>query len=178
LTAASFESATKIKTNQAESYADDVCFIIDDPRDVGVFLVLLQDISKPTGLFLEPAKTEILELSHETLVYLGDLIGPSQKAIERRIEKARNVYGSLHIRLWKRDEITLKTKLRVFFAVVVPCLTFALETHPIQKCLLRKVDGFVYRLLRRVMRFQPLQHVSYDDINQKISNCAISFKWP
>jgi hypothetical protein len=110
--------------------------------------------------------------------YLGDVIGPPAKAIDSRISKSRVIFNNLYHRLWKRSDISVGTKLRIHRSVIIPCLTYALETHALRKPVLHKCNTFVYRHLRLIFSYARTDHVYYDELNGRIAAENVSRAWP
>ena len=67
----------------------------------------------------------------EVVKYLGVMIsgdGRMEEEIRSRIGKAARVIGVLNEPIWKRKELSRKTKLRVYNAIIVPTLVYGSET--------------------------------------------------
>ena len=74
--------------------------------------------------------------SVEVVKYLGVMIsgdGRMEEEIRSRIGKAARVTGVLNEPVWKRKELSRRTKLRVYNAIVVPTLVYGSETWVLNK---------------------------------------------
>ena len=63
----------------------------------------------------------------EEFTYLGNVItsdGKFMQVIERRWAGATRAFGMLRRRLWGRREVSLKVKMKIFNAVVLPVLMY------------------------------------------------------
>ena len=59
--------------------------------------------------------------------------GRMEEEIRNRIGKAARVIGVLNEPVWKQKELSRRTKLRVYNAIVVPTLVYGSETWVLNK---------------------------------------------
>ena len=76
------------------------------------------------------------------------------------------LYGTL----WKRSEISLKTKLRVFQAAIRPVLIYGCETWPVRAEDIRKLESFDHWCLRIIARVKWSDMVSNSVVRQSCYN--------
>jgi hypothetical protein len=72
----------------------------------------------------------------EEFIYLGSAItmeGKFVKDLEQRRAGARRAFGTLRRRLWERRETSLKVKMKIFNAVVLPVLLYGATAEPSRK---------------------------------------------
>ena len=72
----------------------------------------------------EPLKTT------ESLTYLGRTVTNTNSAdleLERRIQSATKAHGALQKRPWSCNDISTKTKVKVYSVAVIPCLLYSIE---------------------------------------------------
>lgn len=150
-------------------YADDIAVLGESYRDIQTVLNRIQEKAAAIGMRINASKTKILSagipqaerssvtLNGETLEetdsfkYLGcTFIGTGQgiNEIEARINAARAAFCRLQRRLWSRPEIRLRTKIRIYQALVRSILLYGCETWPIRKADLRCVEVFDHYNLR------------------------------
>ena len=94
----------------------------------------------------------------DSFVYLGSVISPSgsnNKDIAARIAKARATFKRLWFPLWRRTDISIRTKVRVYKASVRTVLLYAAETWALTKADITRLNGCEMNFLRQ------LAHVSW-----------------
>ena len=134
----------------------------DSTASLQPILDRIQERARSIGLEINSSKTKYLlssvsdcsstlRLGSEVLEkvnsfkYLGSEILPSGQAkdeIRLRVDKARHAFMQLYGSLWKRTEISMKTKLRVFKACIRPILVYGCETWPLRVEDARKLESF------------------------------------
>ena len=72
--------------------------------------------------------------------------------VKRRIGMSLAVFDSMKSSLWKRREISVTTKMRVFRAVVLARLLYGAELWPLTAAELYKLEAFQTFCLRRILR--------------------------
>ena len=86
-------------------------------------------------------------------IYLGSKIsssGDSADDVRRRIALAASSFQSL-IRVWSLSRLSLKTKLRIYSACVIPVLLYSSETWTLKGDDLRKLESFHMSCQRRIL---------------------------
>ena len=81
-----------------------------------------------------------------------------------RISRASQAFGRLHTRVWHERGISIKTKLSVYRAVVLPSLLYGCETWTCYRRHTKKLDQFHLRCLRKVLRVSWKEHVPNQEI--------------
>ena len=152
-------------------YADDIVLLGENPIAMQGFLNKLVHSAKSLGMHFAPTKCKmllqdwvdpppILSLDGTVLervdrfVYLGSCITPDghvDEEISIRIRKARQAFANLS-HLWRRRDIRLTTKGRVYAAAVRPVLLYASETWPLRLEDKRRLEVFDNRCLRSISR--------------------------
>ena len=85
----------------------------------------------------------------KSFVYLGSTVGGAiEEEIAERIVKAGAAFGQLRAHVWRRSDLSLKVKGRVFQAVVMSVLLYGCEAWAVSVPGLRKLRGFYYNCLR------------------------------
>ncbi|XP_044573417.1 uncharacterized protein LOC123257659 [Drosophila ananassae] len=82
--------------------------------------------------------------------YLGTIISSSggvEKDVESRLCKARSAFGRLH-RIWRNQQISRRTKLRIFNACVKSILLYGAETWLTFQRMMTKLQSFINKCLR------------------------------
>lgn len=119
------------------------------------------------------------KLDSNSLRYLGDQIGPSDSAIKRRIAIAASKFSKLKEKVWTRKKLSIKTKIKIFKVAIISILTYGLICHEIKEVDLRKaLDGFCLRRLKGIFGYKQSDHISYEEMETKITSLDIKWKWP
>ena len=89
---------------------------------------------------------------------------------QMHVDKARRVFLQLYSTLWKRSEISLKTKLRIFQASIRPVLIYGCETWPVRAEDVRKLESFDHWCLRVIARIKWSDMVSNSAVRRSCYN--------
>ncbi|CAH8297389.1 unnamed protein product [Schistosoma turkestanicum] len=164
-------------------YADDIVLLGEDADKMQSLLTTLSNNASMFGMRFSPSKCKMLlqdwvssapELvigsevveRVDRFTYLGSLIsadGLVTDEISARIQKARLAFANLR-HLWRRRDIRLLTKGRVYCAVVRSVLLYGCETWPMRVEDTRRLLVFDHRCLRSIAR------ISWDN---RVSNAVI-----
>jgi hypothetical protein len=152
-------------------YADDKCELSHRFCDQQAKLDDLTQESAKVGLKINVAKTKEMRVNVDSSVppltiesqpiervevfqYLGSMIdenGGAIKDVETRIRKARGAYTILG-KIWHSTIYNANTKLHIFKSCVVSVLLYGCETWLVTEGIKRKLQVFVNRCLRRILR--------------------------
>lgn len=176
-------------------YADDIVLVANSSQDMQRALDRLAIEVVRYGLRFAPSKCKILlqdwqgvapviTLCGDTLeavehfTYLGSRIstaGKIEEEIKARISKARTAFASLR-HLWRRHDIRLALKGRVYCAVVRSVLLYGCETWPLRVADMRQLCVFEHRCLRNIARVRWQRHVTNQAVREKVlgANCSLS----
>jgi hypothetical protein len=168
-------------------YADDIALLGNNAQDLQETLNRLAFEASRYGLYFAPAKCKMLvqdwqgpvpalTLAGDSLdlvdsfVYLGSHIttgGGIGEEVSARIAKARLAFGNLK-HLWRRRDIRLSLKGRVYCAAVRSVLLYACETWPLRAADARRLSAFEHRCLRTIARVRWQQHVSNSEVRVRV----------
>ena len=87
--------------------------------------------------------------------------------ITHRISRARVVFGNLR-HLWRRTDISLLTKGRVYNSTVRPTLIYGCKTWPTRAEDLHRLQVFDHRCLRTIGRICWKQKITNEGVRQRI----------
>ncbi|KAG7301472.1 hypothetical protein JYU34_014438 [Plutella xylostella] len=90
----------------------------------------------------------------EKFTYLGGVVNPiggTEMDIETRLNKARGAFAQLKP-VWSSNVMTRRTKVRIFESNVKSVLLYGCETWFVRKDLSSKVQVFINKCLRRILR--------------------------
>lgn len=132
--------------------------------------ILIQD---PHNTKLNPRElllngTPLAELDKFT--YLGSTIsnnGSIDTEILKIIQSAASAFGKLRGRLWDQRGIDLKTKMKVYRAIVIPTLLYSSETWTLYRCHIKRLDKVQQRHLRQLVNNLWKDHVSNFEVLER-----------
>ena len=70
--------------------------------------------------------------------------------IEKRLEKAKSTSGRLK-RIWNSRKYSKKTKIKLYYTLVKPVLTYKCETWKINTADNERLDSSQYKCLKKIM---------------------------
>jgi hypothetical protein len=168
-------------------YADDIALLGSDPSQLQVILNNLNNCATRFGMHFTPAKCKVLlqdwvgsnptlMLAEEPLdvvdkfTYLGSCICPGgavKDEIASRIGRARAAFANLR-HLWRRRDISLSVKGRVYNAAVRSVLLYGSETWPLRAEDVRKLAVFDHRCLRSIARVWWEHRISNAEVRRMV----------
>jgi hypothetical protein len=168
-------------------YADDIALVGENSNVIQSALSFLALEVSRYGMAFAPSKCKVLlqdwqdpppalTLAGDSLefvnsfVYLGSCIaagGYIGDEIGLRIAKARLAFANLR-HLWRRRDVKLALKGRVYKATVRAVLLYGCEAWPAREADLNRLAVFENRCLRSITRVWWHQHVSNADVRSRI----------
>ena len=106
-----------------------------------------------------------------TFEYLGavyNLHALCDSEIEQRLIRGHERMGQL-TRLWKSREISNRLKARLIQTLVWPIVTYGSESWTIKKHMSENIEAFEMWRYRRAMRISYVEHVSNDEVLERVS---------
>jgi len=125
---------------------------------------MMMSWNNPAGRKVQVDGEELEDVSK--FVYLGGMVtqeGGSDEDINSRLEKARAAFSKLR-NIWKSSQLKLKTKLKIFKSNVVAVLLYGCETWHMTKQDVNKLDVFLHKSLRRIMKIYWPMKTSNEEI--------------
>ena len=183
-------------------FADDLCLLSQKQQHMQQKTDRLTEEAAKTGLQVNIDKTEVMRMNSKQLnpinlggnnlkevekfTYLGSIVtthGGSDEDIQARINKARNTFVSLKP-VWNSSVISRKNKIRIFNTNVKSVLLYGSETWRVTETLTKKIQTFINRCLRQILKIRWPDTISNQDLwnqtNQDPINQQISrrkWKW-
>uniref|UniRef100_A0A1B0CEZ9 DUF6451 domain-containing protein n=1 Tax=Lutzomyia longipalpis TaxID=7200 RepID=A0A1B0CEZ9_LUTLO len=115
----------------------------------------------------------------EIFQYLGSQItsdGGAKTDVQTRIRKARGAFACLR-GVWRSPHLSLRTKLRIFNSNVKSVLLYACETWCPSSDTIRRLQTFVNRCLRNIIRaWWPHNWISNRDLHVKCDQRPIELE--
>ena len=110
----------------------------------------------------------------EKFKYLGSLLQEKKVAstaeIYSRIGQATAAFASLKWCLWKNHNITIKTKICLFWTLIIPILLYGSETWTTLKSDIKKLETFQLRCLRQILGVSLCDHYQNETVRTKCDN--------
>ena len=98
--------------------------------------------------------------------YLGSLVnkqGGASEDVKSRVKNANGAFVQLYP-LWRSNNISRKTKLRIFNSNVKSVLLYACETWKVTTGIISTLQTFVNRCLRRILNVRWPDMISNEDL--------------
>ena len=170
-------------------YADDSAVLANDDDEATAIINDIQNAARPYGLIINAEKTEVLtsdgspasvrlgdvELKQVSqFKYLGSIVQGKKVAatadVANRIGQAAAAFGALAWCVWKKNNISTTTKMRLFRSLVLPILLYGAETWTLLKADLTKLEVFQMRCLRRILGVTLRDRLSNETIRTRCCN--------
>ena len=151
-------------------FADDIVLLTQAFTHLQEKTATVQEEAAKQGLQINVEKTKTLRLGHthatpikigdefaedvSTFTYLGSVIaksGGAEEDVEARIKKAQTAFSMLNT-VWRSQIIRRKTKLKIFNSNVKSVLLYGCETWLMTEKLRARLQTFVNKCLRKVLR--------------------------
>ena len=160
-------------------FADGMVLVADSEESLRVNLTKLDEALTKWEMKMNWEKTEVMKVGKERghcCVEVGDRklesvevgkclgvmisgYGRMEEKIRSRIGKVARVIGGLNEPVWKRKELSRRTKLRVYNAIVVPTLMYGSEMWVLNKQLESAVQATEMRVLRQIVEKRKVDRV-------------------
>ena len=180
-------------------FADDVALMADTWMVLVGMVMSMEQVTQRFGINISAKKSEILYIGRgegnvrtedlqlrgqalkqvEEFIYLGSVFASDGRIIqdiERRRAGATRTFGTLRRRLWGRREVSLKVKMKVFNATVLPVLLYGATTWPLTQTEERRLDAFEMRMLRNIAGVRWEDMVRNVDIRERLRQPPVSLK--
>ncbi|CAH8447045.1 unnamed protein product [Heterobilharzia americana] len=168
-------------------YADDIVLLGEDADKMQSLLNTLSGNLRMFGMRFSPPKCKFLLQDWSSVVprltiesevvecvdhftYLGSRINPGglvADEISARIQKARLAFANLR-HLWRRRDIRLSIKGRVYCTAVRSVLLYGCETWPLKVEDTKRLQVFDHRCLRNIGRIPWCHHVSNAEVRCRV----------
>jgi len=175
-------------------YADDTLLVGAHASSLQHYMNCIAAVGKEYGLSLNLTKLEQLNVNIDeaqiydasggliqakaSIKYLGAQLkadGHIESEIMQKLGVASREFDNLR-RIWNHCHISQQFKFTVFTACVVQKLLYSLECSWLNKAMLKKIDGFYARCLRKILKISPsfVSRVSNQFILQQFRAIALS----
>jgi hypothetical protein len=85
-----------------------------------------------------------------------------------RISQSTAAFSKLYQRVWKKRHISLKTKIKTYRAIIIPCMIYGSEAWNCSKRELQKLNGLQYRQLRTILGKKWSDKISHVELLHSI----------
>ena len=154
-------------------YADDCAFVSDSAEGLQRILTCSAQLYQKLGLNINIKKTEFMKFNPTPLIesptltiddetikevasfkYLGSFISANctlDDEINYRIGQANGAYGRLRKRIFENHNLSMKTKIMVYHAVVISSLLYGSEAWTPYRRQIRQLEQFHMKSLRKLL---------------------------
>ena len=183
-------------------FADDLALLSHTQAQMQDKTSKIAENSSKVGLHINVAKTKLMKLNAKStnaikigdstieevdkFTYLGSVVTPTggtEEDVNARINKARTAFSQLN-KLWNSSTIRLKTKLKIFNSNVKAVLLYGSETWFLNKNLEDKIQVFVNKCLRKILKIFWPNKISNQELWKKTGQEKMSdeikkkkFRW-
>ncbi|CAH8845511.1 unnamed protein product [Trichobilharzia szidati] len=180
---------THTKNLEDLDFADDICLISHKLEDMQVKSNKLAEEASKIGLQVNIEKTEVMKIpgQHQqpqqqqqtaisingrnlkettSFTYLGSIVsttGGTDEDIKARIGKARQAFITLKS-VWRSTALSIKNKIRIFNSNVKSVLLYGSETWRVTKSTSNKLQTFINRCLRSILKIRWPERISNKDL--------------
>lgn len=170
------------------AYADDIALLCTSIGGLQDILNSLDTACAEVGLSISEEKSKVMAWnSNQTMEiylnntileqvnefrYLGSIISSDANDtsdIKARIETASNSYNKLRNSVWKRKEISVKTKMQLYRSIILPTLLYGCESWTLPKTSLKPLEKFQMKCLRNILGLSLWDKKSNEEI-RKMTN--------
>ena len=134
-------------------------------------MVLNGEVKEPIMLRGEKIDVE------NSFPYLGVTIKPQQSSageeVAARIAKAIRLFKSLYHPLWKRKQVSVKTKMAIYRSAVLPVLLYGSETWVLSVKESERLEVFQMKCLRQILGITKFHHQRNEDIRARTEQCKV-----
>ena len=143
---------------------------------------ILEERSRRAGLVINTAKTKVLKINSgsnrkirvndvdieevDSFTYFGSVVdtsGGTDADVANRINKARGAFHSLK-QICSSGSISTSTKLKIFNSNVKSVLLYGAETWRMTVKTIRKLQSFVNRCLRRILKIRWTDKITNEEL--------------
>ena len=165
-------------------FADDIAFLAKNRTDMQSKIDALTASARKVGLNINHGKTKSMTIGTtqasfsvngnvvecvDKFTYLGSVITPDGGAKEdvmTRIRKAQGAFAQL-TPIWRSNQLTLRTKVRIFNSNVKSVLLYGCETWLVTDEVTKKLQVFVNRCLRRILRIWWPNRITNEELHRR-----------
>jgi hypothetical protein len=167
-------------------YADDSAVFAETETEASEILQRIKTAAYPYGLKINADKTKAFtsDGSHVSIhldgfqleqvqqfKYLGCIIEQNKIActadIATRIGLAASAFGALTWCVWKKANISISTKMRIFRSLILSVLLYGAESWTLLQADLNRLEVFQMRCLRRILGVSLLDRIRNETIRAR-----------
>ncbi len=187
------EKAKRVMKVRDDEFADDMVVIAESGKEMQKEMDGLQDATDEWKLRVSVPKTmhmvgggekkdaevrigEVKVRKVKDFVYLGSMVqedGSCEKEVMRRIGIAMSAFRALLNVLWRRKEVTVKTKIRIFNAFVMSRLMYGAELWNVSAREEKRLEAFHTWCLRRILRVSWMEKVRNEEIRRRCGQSTL-----
>ncbi len=173
-------------------FADDIALLSNTRNQMQRKLDCLNKQAKSTGLKINTGKTKVMRLNAsnkepitieqeavedvDKFTYLGATVsktGGAGEDMKQRIGKAWGAFNKLS-KIWRSGQLTHKIKFKIFKSNVISVLLYGCETWKMTKGDEERLDMFLHKALRRILKIHWPMRITNEEIRQRANIQTIS----
>jgi hypothetical protein len=174
-------------------FTDDIVLLGPTQPALKKLTTSLEEQAAKAGLRINVEKTKVVRVGYarttipitingQTIqevpefTYLGSVVaadGDAMRDVTRRIGKAAAVFQRLRP-IWNSASLSLPVKLRLLSTIVITTATYASETWKATADVVRKLDVFHPRCLRRVMKISHQDRITNEEVYRRANTWPLS----
>ena len=166
-------------------YADDIVLFLNTHKQMQDMVNELVNTGACLGLKVNTKKTKVMRLNTNnnssitvnseevedvtSFTYLGSeitLTGGAEEDIKARIRKAQGAFCKLR-KIWSDGQLSKRTKIRILRTNVLAVLFYGCETWRMTKADEKKIDIFLHKCIRRILKIRWPMKISNEELRQK-----------
>ena len=167
-------------------FADDIDGLAGNEEELARLVKRLDETSTRYGMEISAEKTKMMRNSDEPIKtkitvsgqqletvnkfkYLGAIISQegSKPEVHARIAQTTGALTKLRP-IWKDRNISVKSKLRLLYALVISILLYACESWTLTAELQRKIQATEMRCFRRLLGISYTDHVTNEEVRSRV----------
>ena len=87
---------------------------------------------------------------------------------------AGSAFQRLYTKIFKRHDIRMKTKLRVYNTFIIPVLIYGAESWAMTQTMEKELDAFENKMIRRILRISYKEHVTTEEVRCRTGQMKVS----
>ena len=179
----SLDDHLELKENMSTElrYADDTTLVATIFEKLEISTAELETACSKWGMKINASKCKTIsdsavpiQINNENVenvsdfVFLGSNVPGTTNDIKRRLGLASSSFGRLRDQIWRNKDISLKLKLRLYNALIVPIAIYASETWTLKKSDTQLLLVFEMRCFRSLLGLTLMDRVRNVEIRNRL----------
>ena len=162
-------------------YADDTTLLSAIFNKLKLTTLELENACSKWGMKINSSKCKILTKENDEIyinnneveqvnefTFLGSIVPGTTSDVKRRINLASSSFGRLSKTIWQNAYISIKLKVRLYKALILPIATYACETWTLKAADTQRLLVFEMKCLRSILKVSLRDHLRNDIIRLRL----------